>query len=270
VTGIADDYIDTIAIEPGADMHNLIRFTVSLGCIHRIHDEVQDDLLHGYRICIDCRQRVRQHRPDCHAAPHGIGLNQVQDAVCNFIQVERSTLQSALSHQRTQPLNHLRRRQALIFDIDECIVKLCHHGFIIEVLCVHEAGARIGNDRCEWLLQLVHDRGHQLAGQGKPARVCKIEPDGCQFVFGTLQFGYVPAGAQHRPAMDRDSLQMSEDGAVLAGLCDDLPLDIPEFALRSSRPDQTDSARAIAQCAPLPGLHPAHSRRSHRRLGRCT
>jgi hypothetical protein len=94
---------------------------------------------------------------------------------------------------------------------------------------VHQPGARVGEDGGERLVDLVGDRGHQLAQQGETRGVDEIETRGAQLVLGVLALGDVAARVEHRAGLDRDLLEVYEQGAVLTRLGHDVALDVADL-----------------------------------------
>ena len=176
------------------------------------------------------RKTRHQLCADRDAAALRIGRDELQYIPDHVVQVQRPQLERPLAHEGPQPFDDLRGVTAFVLDVAECLVQFRTFGVPCAVLCEPHAGARVREDSREWLLDLVHDRCRQLAHQRQSSGVGQLQPRRSQLLFRVLELRDVATRIEHGRTLDRNALEMNEDGASLAGLRGDLAFDVADFS----------------------------------------
>src|SRR5688572_14948982 len=144
-----------------------------------------------------------------------IGGYQPRDAGDQFVDVDGLRLHGALACQVAQSVDDFAGRGDGLLYVGEDGTNLAS-GASRPVRHVRNGRFGVGRDGCQWLLDFVNDGSCQLTDQCKSGGMGQFEPCQCQLSLSLLEVGDVAAGAQHRAAVNRYTLEMYEDVPALA------------------------------------------------------
>ena len=142
--------------------------------IARVHDQVQDHLLQLHAVPGDQRHRLAQPGADDDAAMLQVGAHQLEHLADDV--VDRQRLRSVppfLTRLRTRSITSP-RAQIVLRDVLKNLAQLGRRGTVGFQQMLR--GARVREDRGEWLLHLVRQGGRQLAHDRDPSQVRELEP----------------------------------------------------------------------------------------------
>jgi hypothetical protein len=146
-----------------------------------VQEQVQDDLLELHAVARDGRKFLREFRPQDHPAPLEFAAGQRDHLPRGLVQVHRLRRRGLLREERAQPGDHVGRAVAVA---DRAPRGLARAVDVRRIGGQHaQAGAGVGDDARQRLVDLVRDRGGQGPEGRDPGHVGELRPRPAERLF---------------------------------------------------------------------------------------
>jgi hypothetical protein len=143
--------------------------------VHRIHHQIQHDLLQTHAVGGDRRERWPEVRAERDAAPPRLTSDEADDVAGDFVDVERLTLQRPLARQCANPLDNISGAANLVTNVDEVLPELRDLGGSGFAGKPAKGGAGVVENGRERLVDLAGDRRDQLADEREAGGMGEVQ-----------------------------------------------------------------------------------------------
>jgi len=138
----------------------------------RVDEQVQDHLLELYRVSTEGRQCGVQSTVDRNALPHEIVAQHLHDFVDQLVEIQTGLGDVLLAGQSAKAPDDCRGPLGVGGDVGQCLGDVR----VFEASLFEQSDRRLGirHDGGQWLVDLVGERGAQLAEGRDTLRVCQL------------------------------------------------------------------------------------------------